>query len=77
MSSSTSPLGFALDRVPDDDLATMLNVARKDVAARRKLLAAQHADPAWIARTLDALPAATLTVARRRSRRSSGCSRSR
>jgi Helicase conserved C-terminal domain len=63
MSSSTDhPVGFTLDRVPDDELASMLNVARKDVAARRKTLAAQHADPAWIARTLDALPAATLAV---------------
>ena len=62
MSSSTSPTGFALDRVPDDQLASMLNVARTDVPARRKKLAAQQVDPAWIARTLDALPAATLAV---------------
>jgi hypothetical protein len=64
MPSSTrpAPIGFALDRVPDDDLAMLLKVARKDVAAMRKALAAQHADPAWIAETLDALPAATLAV---------------
>ena len=62
MSSSTELLGFALDRVPDDELASMLNVARADVAAKRKTLAAQQADPAWIAKTLDALPAATLAI---------------
>jgi len=62
MPSSTSAIGYSLDQVPDDDLASMMNLPRAQIAARRKTLAAQHADPAWVARTLDALPAATLAV---------------
>ncbi|MEO7735417.1 MAG: hypothetical protein ABIY55_30975, partial [Kofleriaceae bacterium] len=62
MSSSTNPIGFALESVPDHELASMLNVSRGEIAARRKKLVAQLTDPAWIAKTLDALPAATLAV---------------
>jgi hypothetical protein len=64
MSSSTSArvLGFALDRLTDEEIATILHVSRKDVPARRKQLTEQHADPAWVARELEKLPSATLAV---------------
>ncbi|MBC7976265.1 MAG: helicase-associated domain-containing protein, partial [Myxococcales bacterium] len=64
MPSSTSArvIGFELARVTDDQIATILKLAPKDVPAKRKQLVEQHTDPAWIARELETLPSATLAV---------------
>jgi Helicase conserved C-terminal domain len=64
MSSSISsmPKGWRLQDVPNDELAALLKISRKEVSARRAMLLQQQADPAWIAATLDVLPAATLAL---------------
>ena len=64
MASSASfvPKGRRLQDIPNDELAALLQISRKQVAARRAMLLGQQADPAWIAATLEALPAATLAV---------------
>jgi hypothetical protein len=64
MSSSTSsaPRGWRLEDIPNDELASLLQISRKEVAARRAALAQQQTDPAWVAATLDGLPAASLAL---------------
>lgn len=66
MSSSTSvgsvPKGRRLQDISNDELAQLLKLSRKEAAARRALLSKQQTDPAWVAATLDALPAATLAL---------------
>lgn len=66
MASSTSlgfvPKGRRLQDISNDELAQLLKLSRKEVPARRALLSRQQTDPAWVAATLDALPAATLAL---------------
>lgn len=64
MSSSTRLVaqGWKLEDIPTADLAALMQISPGDAAARRKKLAEQQQDPAWIAQTLDALPAAVLAV---------------
>ncbi|HEX2690868.1 MAG TPA: hypothetical protein VHN14_29850, partial [Kofleriaceae bacterium] len=68
MSSSTHssggavPKGWRLQDIPNDELASLLKISRKEVGARRAALVQQQSDPAWVAATLDGLPAATLAL---------------
>jgi hypothetical protein len=64
MTSSTSavPNGCPLQHIPSDDLALLLKIPLQEVTAMRTTVLKQQADPAWIAATLDALPAATLAL---------------
>lgn len=61
-SGSSVPKGWRLQDIPNDELASLLKISRKEVAARRAMLVQQQADPAWIAATLEGLPAASLAV---------------
>jgi hypothetical protein len=56
------PKGWRLQDIPNDELAALLQISRREVAARRATLVKQHADPAWVAEALEALPAATLAL---------------
>ena len=60
--ASVVPNGWRLQDIPNDELASLLQISRRDVAARRATLVKQHADPAWVAEALEALPAATLAL---------------
>jgi hypothetical protein len=64
MASSTSAVsnGWSLQDIPGDELALLLKVSRKEATALRTRLLEQQADPAWVAATLDALPAATIAL---------------
>lgn len=63
MRSSTELRGaWQLQDIPDDRFAEFLKVPRHEVRGRREALDKQLRDPAWIAATLEALPAATLAV---------------
>jgi len=56
------PKGWRLQDIPNDELASLLQISRREVAARRATLVKQHADPAWVAAALETLPAATLAL---------------
>jgi hypothetical protein len=54
--------GFPFERIPDQQIANALELPLGAARARRVELARQLRDPAWVARALDELPAATLGV---------------
>ena len=63
MRSSTELRGaWPLQDVPDDRLAELLKIPRHEVRGRREALDRQMRDPAWVAATLEAMPAAGLAV---------------
>ncbi len=64
MTSPTSgvPNGWRLQDIPNDELASLLQISRREVAARRATFVKQLADPAWVAVALEELPAATLAL---------------
>jgi hypothetical protein len=61
-SSTELRAAWPLEDIPDDVLADFLRIPRPEVRSRREVLARQMRDPAWIAATLDELPAATLAI---------------
>jgi hypothetical protein len=61
-SSTELRAAWQLQDIPDDALADFLRIPRTEVGGRRAALARQMRDPAWIAATLEGLPAATLVI---------------